>query len=55
MASRAVVFRPINADDVSCTPFEANTTFKANEADYLANHYVLRHGVYTNQVTMLEV
>tara|TARA_A100001201_G_scaffold8659_1_gene13117 strand:+ start:19386 stop:21158 length:1773 start_codon:yes stop_codon:yes gene_type:complete len=51
MASRAVVFRPINADDVSCTPFEANTTFKANEADYLANHYVLRHGVYTNQVT----
>ena len=28
MASRAVVYRPINADDVSCTPFEANTTFE---------------------------
>ena len=51
MASRAVVFRPINADDVSCTPFEANTTFKANQSNYDSQGYVLRHGVHTNQIT----
>ena len=33
MASRAVVFRPVNTDDVSKTPFEANTTFKYSDAD----------------------
>ncbi len=51
MASRAVVFRPINADDVSCTPFEANTTFKSNQSNYDSQNYVLRHGVFTNQIT----
>ena len=37
MASRAVVFRPINGDDVSITPFEANTTFKETNESYLAS------------------
>ena len=49
MASRAVVFRPINADDVSCTPFEANTTFVVNQGDYLKNNYIVRHGIHNNQ------
>ena len=51
MASRAVVFRPINGDDVSITPFEANTTFRANQSDYLSGNFILRHGIHNNQTT----
>tara|TARA_A100001201_G_scaffold29709_8_gene32206 strand:- start:204 stop:1940 length:1737 start_codon:yes stop_codon:yes gene_type:complete len=51
MASRAVVFRPINGDDISITPFEANTTFKENQDSYLGNHFILRHGIHNNQTT----
>ena len=46
MASRAVVFRPVNSNDVSCIPFEANTTFKFNEVD--SGSLVVRHGVYSS-------
>lgn len=49
MASRAVVFRPVNADDVSCTPFEANTTFKISNSDVGPN--VIRFGIHNNQIT----
>ena len=48
MASRAVVFRPINSDDVSNTPFEANTTFKYSNID---DSLVIRHGLHNNQIT----
>ena len=51
MASRAVVFRPINKDDVSCTPFEANTVFKTDETSYLTDGYVVRHGIHNVQTT----
>ncbi len=51
MASRAVVFRPINADDVSNTPFEANTTFKTNNSSWQANYYTVRHGIHNVQTT----
>ena len=48
MASRAVVFRPINSDDVSSTPFEANTTFKYSNND---DSLVIRTGLHNNQIT----
>jgi len=51
MASRAVVFRPINKDDVSITPFEANTIFKTDETSYLTDGYVVRHGIHNVQTT----
>jgi len=51
MASRAVVFRPINGDDISITPFEANTTFKEDQNSYLNNNFILRHGIHNNQIT----
>ena len=52
MASRAVVFRPVNTDDVSKTPFEANTTFKYSDADVdVVNKIVVRHGLHNNQIT----
>ena len=51
MASRAVVFRPINADDVSCTPFEANTTFVTTNTSWEANNYTVRHGIHNVQTT----
>ena len=49
MASRAVVFRPVNTDDVSCTPFEANTTFKISNSESGSN--VIRFGIHNNQIT----
>ena len=49
MASRAVVFRPINTDDVSNTPFEANTTFKISNESPGSN--VIRHGIHNAQIT----
>ena len=49
MASRAVVFRPINTDDVSNTPFEANTTFKLGNTFTGSN--VVRFGIHNNQIT----
>ena len=49
MASRAVVFRPINTDDVSNTPFEANTTFKISNVTPGSN--VIRFGIHNNQIT----
>ena len=51
MASRAVVFRPINKDDVSITPFEANTVFRTDETSYLTDGYVVRHGIHNVQTT----
>ena len=49
MASRAVVFRPINTDDVSKTPFEANTTFKFSDNE--TGSLVFRTGLHNNQIT----